>query len=99
MISSAPRCVRTEDGAEGSDREGDGWPSADADGVPDTLDGGGGFDRVLTLSANGNDVLLNVERALPARLSRLAVDVLFPDLFPPAASKAKKRFLTPFSSS
>ena len=68
--------------------DGDDWLIADADGVPDTLDGGGGFDRVLTLSSNGNDVLLNVERALPARLGRLAVDVLFPDLFPPASRSA-----------
>ena len=43
---------------------------------------------MLTLSSDVNDVLLNVERALPARLSRLAVDVLFPDLFPPTSSPA-----------
>ena len=68
--------------------DGDDWLLADADGAPDTLDGGGGFDRVLTLSSNGNDVLLNVERVMPARLSRLSVDVLFPDLFPPAALRS-----------
>lgn len=70
--------------------DGDDWLIADADGEPDTLDGGGGFDRVLTLSSDGNDVLLNVERIMPARLSRLAVDVLFPDLFPPASRSASE---------
>ena len=53
--------------------------------VPDTFFLGGGFDRVLTLSSDGNDVLLNVERTLPARLSARAVDVLLADLFPPTA--------------
>lgn len=54
---------------------GDDWLIAFADKFPDTLDGGTGFDREL-LAGTSDDVLIDIERPLPAGQSRLVVELL-----------------------